>query len=332
MVTELSNDKENDNNEQETSETKSEEFALKTEVLAFASRSKAKAKPRRSTSTCSSSKTVPFRERIWIDIEPGAQSDQASLVAKRIKHDGGMLKVMSTLLGGIPGGDQEKEDARRLATLARMVPAAYWASWADALPMVHELLPGVAQNAVTAFEGDGELEGCLGELRVAAVGLDRQGFLSRPQWRALQKGARPPPLHDTGPGKWAHGWQYHAASASEYHFRKSVVFAQSCPAHQAHLRSHSGSGCSHLLHGCPTRPEFKIDPLLFRVLVLERLRVPLLVTEARCECGAALDFKGRHRAACPHSGRLRTRALSPERTFARVCREACFGPLQCQTG
>ena len=100
------------------------------------------------------------------------------------------------------------------------------------------------------------------------------------------------------------------------------MFAQSCPAHQAHLHSHSGSGCSHLLHGCPTRPEYKIDPVLFRVLVLERLRVPLPVTEARCECGAALDSKGRHRAACTHSGRLRTRALGPERTLARVCREA----------
>ena len=27
-------------------------------------------------------------------------------------------------------------------------------------------------------------------------------------------------------------------------------------------------------------------------------------------------------AACPHSGRLRTRAAAPERTLARVCREA----------
>ena len=108
------------------------------------------------------------------------------------EHDEGMLKVLSTLLGGIPGGDQEKEDARRLATLpmrmgglglrsaARMAPAAYWASWADALPMVHERLSGVAENAVIALEGDDELEGCLGELRVAAVGLDRQGFVGRP--------------------------------------------------------------------------------------------------------------------------------------------------------
>ena len=33
--------------------------------------------------TCSSSRTVPIRQRIWIDIEPGAQSDQAYPVAKR---------------------------------------------------------------------------------------------------------------------------------------------------------------------------------------------------------------------------------------------------------
>ena len=31
---------------------------------------------------------------------------------------------------------------------------------------------------------------------------------------------------------------------------------------------------------------------------------------------------GRHRAACPRSGRFRTRAVVPERTLARVCREA----------
>ena len=44
LVTDLSNSKENDDNEQETSEMQFEDFALKTNVLAFASRSKAKAK------------------------------------------------------------------------------------------------------------------------------------------------------------------------------------------------------------------------------------------------------------------------------------------------
>ena len=46
LVTDLSN-KEYDDNKQETSETKSKELALKTNVLAFASRTKAKAKPRK---------------------------------------------------------------------------------------------------------------------------------------------------------------------------------------------------------------------------------------------------------------------------------------------
>ena len=47
LVTDLSNNKENDNNEQETSEMQFEDFTLKTKVLASASRSKAKAKPRK---------------------------------------------------------------------------------------------------------------------------------------------------------------------------------------------------------------------------------------------------------------------------------------------
>ena len=101
-----------------------------------------------------------------------------------------------------------------------------------------------------------------------------------------------------------------------------MVFAQSCPAIQAHIRSHSGPGSSAVLHGAPTTLEFTVEPHLFRTLVLERLRLPLDVTEARCECGIPLDVFGRHRAACPRSGRLRTRAVGPERTLARICREA----------
>ena len=83
LVTELT-DKEYDDNEQETSEMKSEEFALKTNVLAFASRSKAKAKPRRRTSVCSSTRTVPICERSWTDVEPGTYSHIAHPVSKRL--------------------------------------------------------------------------------------------------------------------------------------------------------------------------------------------------------------------------------------------------------
>ena len=63
---------------------KSEEFALKTNVLACASRSKAKAKPRRRTSACSSTRPVPTRERTWTDIEPGTYSHISFPVSKRL--------------------------------------------------------------------------------------------------------------------------------------------------------------------------------------------------------------------------------------------------------
>ena len=63
---------------------KSEEFPLKTNVLAFASRSKAKAKPRRRTSACSSTRTLPICERSWTDVEPGTYSHIAYLVSQRL--------------------------------------------------------------------------------------------------------------------------------------------------------------------------------------------------------------------------------------------------------
>ena len=61
-----------------------EEFALETNVLAYASRSKAKAKPRRRTSTRSSSRTIPICERSWNDIEPETYSLISYPVSKQL--------------------------------------------------------------------------------------------------------------------------------------------------------------------------------------------------------------------------------------------------------
>ena len=61
-----------------------EDFALKTNVLAFASRSKAKAKPRRRTSACSSTRTFLIGERTWTDIEPQDYSPIAYPVSKQL--------------------------------------------------------------------------------------------------------------------------------------------------------------------------------------------------------------------------------------------------------
>ena len=61
-----------------------EEFAVKTNVLAFASRSKAEAKPRRRTPACSSARSVLIGERSWTDIEPETYSSIAYPVSKRL--------------------------------------------------------------------------------------------------------------------------------------------------------------------------------------------------------------------------------------------------------
>ena len=86
LVTDLSN-KEDDDNEQETSEMQFEEFALKTNVLAFASRSKATAKPRRRTSACSTTRTVLICERSWTDIDPETYALIAYPVSTLLRHD-----------------------------------------------------------------------------------------------------------------------------------------------------------------------------------------------------------------------------------------------------
>ena len=48
--------------------------------------------------------------------------------------------------------------------------------------------------------------------------------------------------------------------------------------------------------GCPTGFDFKLQPVVFRTLALERLRLPLQLSEAACVCGTRLDSRGRHRA------------------------------------
>ena len=228
-------------------------------------------------------------------------------------HDVGMARVMDRLLA-LPGDPHEQEVALNLASLPmgmgglglrralRMVPATYWSSWADALHMIDQRLPEVAATVVRKLTAGGPWRMLSGiARRHRAIGQGRF------YWQA------PLARVEDEPGEWPHGWQHCASSSSEHSFRKNVVLNQSCAADQAHLRSHSGPGASKALSTCPSKPEFRIEAELFRTIILERLRLPLQVSEARCECGAILDRR---------SGRLKTGALAPERTLARVCREA----------
>ena len=84
LVTNLN--KEQDDNEQETSEMQFEDYALKSYASDFASRSKAKAKPKRRTSASSSTKTVLIGERTWTDIEPQEYSLSDYSVSKKLTN------------------------------------------------------------------------------------------------------------------------------------------------------------------------------------------------------------------------------------------------------
>ena len=83
LVTNLNN-KDQDDNEQETSEMQFEDYSLKSNARAFASRSKAKAKPQKRTSASSSTKTIHIGERTWTDIEPQDYSLNDYSVSKKL--------------------------------------------------------------------------------------------------------------------------------------------------------------------------------------------------------------------------------------------------------
>ena len=84
LVTDLSNNKEHDDNEQETSEMQFEDYALKLNASAFASRTKAETKPQRRTPASSSTKTVSIGERKWTNVEPEDYSPVDYPVSKQL--------------------------------------------------------------------------------------------------------------------------------------------------------------------------------------------------------------------------------------------------------
>ena len=218
------------------------------------------------------------------------------------QHDEGIWNTARTLLREIPGTVDAVEDARTLSSLPmrmgglglrsaeRCAHAAYWACWADALHMIAQRNPAVAEMVVQCMSDDiNPGKGSLAELKMATDRLDRQGFWWRPSWSELQEGRRPETHTDGEPREWQHGWQYWSSSVTDSHFRKMTMLSGRTAARRAHLRSHSGRNAGAALADCPTCPEYTIPPHLFRTLILERLCLPLQMTEGHCEgCHAQL--------------------------------------------
>ena len=249
-------------------------------------------------------------------------------------HDKGIWSTAKLLIG--VSGSTDTEEVHQLASLpmrmgglglrsaTRCAAAAFWASWADALPMIRDRTPQIANLVLTSLSsGVPPSSGCLAEVHAAATELDHQGFWQRPSWNEIWQGKRPDPSEARDPGEWQHGWQYWASSVTDSFFRKTTMLTSRPASRRAHLRSHSGRNAGIALAHAPTAPEYTIPAHLFRVLLLERLRLPLPISDALCDgCHERLDSRGCHRAACTRTGRIRKRATPTEKMLARICREA----------
>ena len=189
-----------------------------------------------------------------------------------------------------------------LRSSERTAPGAYWAAWADALPVLRERQPGWAQRICTELQkGLDAGADCLQQAEAAGNLLENEGWAERPSWPALLAGARPTAgraaaventvdggeeLSGVGesaePGEWKHGWQYSACSIRETRFREHTLLPVLPPDCQAILRSNSGPGAGCWLTALPTTAETRLQPSLFQVALRRRLRLRLLLTNRRC--------------------------------------------------
>ena len=178
--------------------------------------------------------------------------------------------------------------------------AAHWASWADALAMIHARHPAVAHSIVRALDGHVEVS-FVQELQWCADSLARADFVA-PSWEALADGLRPPPsLEEEEPGWSKHGRNMGGRDllVGVSMTRSTWTFSRRCLSVTKHLLA-----------------DEQVDSLgrLFRTLLLRRLRVPLPLTARACRCGLPLDAFGHHRSACAVS------AVLGRRGFAECCR------------
>ena len=246
------------------------------------------------------------------------------------KHDAGLWQCLCDVLGIDPGQETTvKETAVLPMSLGRLglrsavklrVPA-FWASWADCLPMILERHPTVVHQLMAELEEQDTpiLHAVAASVR-SLTGV--RGF-EPPTWHALAAGARPEPREpdDYEPGSVRKGWQHEVASRVE-EFGREDLFTRVGEDVQALVRSQGGPGAGLVLSTCPTCRVTKLETQLFRVVLLRRLRLPLPLTVRTCRCGLPLDPCGHHRAACAHAGVLGRRGWALENVLARICREA----------
>ena len=163
-------------------------------------------------------------------------------------HDIGMQHAMEVVVGRVSGSLEQKATAHQIMSF----PVRFG---------------GFGISLCRANEA----RGIVGFLGFPTFTFDRSCFVDRPGWHQLRTGVRP--RRGLFPIQRVATWS-----------AVSRIFP--IEHHVAHLLSDAGA--SDVLYGVPTGPEFKVKQRFFRTHVLERLRLPMPVTEVFCECGNPL--------------------------------------------
>ena len=189
--------------------------------------------------------------------------------------------------------------------------------------MMQERHPEVGRELVMRLEAGVETP-CLGAAATAARNLAGTHGFEPPSWTALALGARPPPREadDYELGAQRSGWQHEASSRMELQFRELQMMPSLSEGDRALVRSQSGSTAGVAFSTMPCTPLTRLEPQLFRVLLLRPLRLPLPFSRRFCRCGRLLDALGHHRAACARAEMLGRRGFALESAAARICQEA----------
>ena len=175
--------------------------------------------------------------------------------------------------------------------------------------MIRQRHPEVAAQLVDQLEGFPDTP-VLQAASTAARSLHGVMGFEPPSWHALAAGVRPEPQPEEFQIKSQGGWQHEAASRIERRFRDVDLFSRLDDPTIAMLRSQGGPGAGLAVSTCPTCRVTRMEPQLFRVLILHRLQLPLPLTVRNCRCGLPLDQRGHHRAGCARAGVLGKRGYS----------------------
>ena len=242
-------------------------------------------------------------------------------------HDAGLWRWMCAVLG--VGEDQCDVLAKEAASLpqslggvglrsaVRTSNSAFWASWADSLPMVRERHPEAVDMIVAALHTDPvtPILSAVGAAHTVSVG----GF-EPPSWAALSHGAQPVREPDVfEPGVSRRDWQHEAASHIEQMHRETWIFPRLTDSERAMLRFQSSPGAVLALSAVPSCDALKSVLTTSGCCCSVFALPPVMRT---CPCGRPLDSFGHHRAACSVAGVLGRRGFALESVGARICREA----------